>query len=64
MITLNVNDQELELLIAGMGELPAKMGFNLIGKLVRIRAESAAQNPASAPAVPLDSSPETSSDRA
>jgi len=42
MINLPVTEQELDLLIAGLGELPTKMSFNLVGKLARIKQESQA----------------------
>jgi hypothetical protein len=40
MINLPVTEQELDLLIAGLGELPTKMSFNMVGKLARIKQES------------------------
>jgi hypothetical protein len=35
-----VTDAELDLLIAGLGELPTKLSFNMVNKLARIKTES------------------------
>jgi hypothetical protein len=39
-INLPVTDAELDLLIAGLGELPTKLSFNMVNKLARIKQET------------------------
>lgn len=63
MINVPVTEQELDLLIAGLGELPAKMAFNLIGKMARIKNENAVPAPPTPPGGSPESSPGASPDR-
>lgn len=38
-MNIELTEQEVDIVIAGLGELPAKMTFNLLAKIVRIKAE-------------------------
>jgi hypothetical protein len=53
-----VNEQELDILIAGLGELPTKLSYQLVTKLANIKQTMNA-GPFTGPAEPVggDSSP-------
>jgi hypothetical protein len=40
MINLSVTEQELDLIIAGIGELPTKIGYNIVAKLANIKQQA------------------------
>lgn len=55
-MNIEVTEQELDLLLAGLGELPTKVGYNLVTKLAQIKQKHAAATQTAEP-VGGDSSP-------
>lgn len=56
-MNIEVNEQELDLLIAGLGELPTKMGYQLVTKLAQYKQQANAPAGENKDPVGGDSSP-------